>query len=99
MAETSGDEMPRIYNIRQEFFGPRRLAVRIVQDVVLQLGETAVDFPPMQAPASFSLTTCLSVGTARDPNGRDGRRGATEIAGSVLFLDRPLFRMLPYLGT
>ena len=56
MAETSGDEMPRIYNIRQEFFGPRRLAVRIVQDVVLQLGETAVDFPPMQAPASFSLT-------------------------------------------
>jgi hypothetical protein len=42
MAETSGDEMPRIYNIRQEFFSPRRLAVRIVQDVVLQLGETAV---------------------------------------------------------
>ena len=29
--------------------------------------------------------------TARDPNGRDGRRGATEIAGSVLFLDRPSF--------
>jgi nucleoside-diphosphate-sugar epimerase len=27
-----------------------------VQDVVLQLGETAIDFPPMQKPASFSLT-------------------------------------------
>jgi hypothetical protein len=27
-----------------------------VQDVVLQLGETAIDFAPMQKPASFSLT-------------------------------------------
>src|SRR4029077_9189314 len=25
MAETSGDEMPRIYNIRQEFFGPSKV--------------------------------------------------------------------------
>lgn len=37
---------------------PGREAWRFVfvQQVVFQLGETAVEFPPMQAPASFSLT-------------------------------------------
>jgi hypothetical protein len=28
----------------------------LVQNVVAKLGETAIDFPPMQAPASFNLT-------------------------------------------
>jgi hypothetical protein len=28
----------------------------LVQDVVARLGETAIDFPPMQAPAAFNLT-------------------------------------------
>jgi hypothetical protein len=27
----------------------------LVQDVVAQLGETAINYPPMQAPASFNL--------------------------------------------
>jgi arylsulfatase len=28
----------------------------LVQDVVAKLGETAIEFPPMQAPASFNLS-------------------------------------------
>ena len=28
----------------------------VVQDVVAKLGETAIEFPPMQTPASFNLT-------------------------------------------
>jgi hypothetical protein len=28
----------------------------LVQDVVAKLGETAIEFPPMQTPASFNLT-------------------------------------------
>ena len=27
----------------------------LVQDVVAKLGETAINYPPMQAPASFNL--------------------------------------------
>jgi hypothetical protein len=39
-----------------EFFGREAWRFVLVQDVVAQLGETAIDFPPMQAPASFNLT-------------------------------------------
>ena len=28
----------------------------LVQNVVMKLGETAIDYPPMQAPASFNLS-------------------------------------------
>ena len=28
----------------------------LVQDIVLKLGDTAIDHPPMQDPASFNLT-------------------------------------------
>jgi len=28
----------------------------LVQDIVLKLGDTAIDYPPMQVPASFNLT-------------------------------------------
>jgi arylsulfatase len=48
-----GEGSPAWFN---EFFGREAWRFVFVQDVVLQLGETAVDFPPMQAPASFSLT-------------------------------------------
>ena len=39
-----------------EFFGREAFRFVFVQQVVLQLGETAVEFPPMQDPASFNLT-------------------------------------------
>ncbi len=48
-----GEGAPAWFN---EFFGREAWRFVFVQDVVLQLGETAIEFPPMQAPASFSLT-------------------------------------------
>jgi arylsulfatase A-like enzyme len=48
-----GEGAPAWFN---EFFGREGWRFVFVQDVVLQLGETAIEFPPMQAPASFSLT-------------------------------------------
>ena len=39
-----------------EFFGREAWRFVLVQDVVAQLGQTAIDYPPMQAPASFNLT-------------------------------------------
>jgi arylsulfatase len=39
-----------------EFFGREAWRFVFVQEVVLQLGETAVEYPPMQESASFSLT-------------------------------------------
>ncbi len=39
-----------------EFLGREAWRFPFVQQVVLQLGESAVEFPPMQAPASFNLT-------------------------------------------
>jgi hypothetical protein len=39
-----------------EFFGREGWRFVFVQDVVLQLGETAINYPPMQDPASFDLT-------------------------------------------
>jgi arylsulfatase A-like enzyme len=39
-----------------EFFGREAWRFVFVQDVVLQLGETAINYPPMQDPASFNLT-------------------------------------------
>ena len=39
-----------------EFFGREAWRFVLVQDVVAELGQTAIDFPPMQAPASFNLT-------------------------------------------
>jgi hypothetical protein len=44
---------PAFFN---EFFGREAWRFVFVQRVVLALGETAVDFPPMQSPASFNLT-------------------------------------------
>jgi arylsulfatase len=48
-----GEGAPAWFN---EFFGREAWRFVFVQDVVQQLGETAIEFPPMQAPASFSLT-------------------------------------------
>jgi hypothetical protein len=39
-----------------EFFGREAWRFVFVQQVVLELGETAVNYPPMQDPASFNLT-------------------------------------------
>jgi arylsulfatase A-like enzyme len=39
-----------------EFFGREAWRFVLVQDFVAKLGETAIDFPPMQTPASFNLT-------------------------------------------
>jgi arylsulfatase len=39
-----------------EFFGREGWRFVFVQEVVTKLGETAIDFPSMQAPASFNLT-------------------------------------------
>jgi arylsulfatase A-like enzyme len=39
-----------------EFFGREGWRFVFVQQVVLELGETAINFPPMQDPASFNLT-------------------------------------------
>jgi len=39
-----------------EFFGREAFRFVFVQQVVLQLGETAINYPPMQDPASFNLT-------------------------------------------
>jgi arylsulfatase len=39
-----------------EFFGREGWRFVFVQQVVAKLGETAIDFPPMQGPASFNLT-------------------------------------------
>jgi arylsulfatase A-like enzyme len=39
-----------------EFFGREAWRFVVVQDVVAKLGETAIEFPPMQTPASFNLT-------------------------------------------
>jgi arylsulfatase A-like enzyme len=47
------DGAPAWFN---EFFGREAWRFVLVQQVVLKLGETAIEFPPMQAPASFSLT-------------------------------------------
>ena len=38
-----------------EFFGREAWRFVLVQDVVAKLGETAINYPPMQAPASFNL--------------------------------------------
>jgi arylsulfatase A-like enzyme len=40
-----------------EFYGREIWRFVGVQEVVIKLGDTAVDYPPMQAPASFNLTT------------------------------------------
>jgi arylsulfatase A-like enzyme len=40
-----------------EFFGREGWRFVYVQQYVLQLGETAIEFPPMQDPASFNLTS------------------------------------------
>ena len=47
-----GEGAPAWFN---DFFGREGWRFVFVQDVVAQLGETAIDFPPMQAPASFNL--------------------------------------------
>jgi len=47
------DGAPAWFN---EFFGREAWRFVLVQDVVAKLGDTAIDFPPMQAPASFNLT-------------------------------------------
>jgi hypothetical protein len=39
-----------------DFFGREAWRFVFVQQVVSKLGETAIDYPPMQAPASFNLT-------------------------------------------
>jgi arylsulfatase A-like enzyme len=39
-----------------DFFGREAWRFVLVQEVVAKLGETAIEFPPMQAPASFNLT-------------------------------------------
>jgi arylsulfatase len=44
-----GKALPRTSTISWRFI--------FVQDVVFKLGETAIDFPPMQKPASFNLTS------------------------------------------
>jgi arylsulfatase len=44
---------PAFFN---EFFGREAWRFVYVQQVVAQLGETAVEFPPMQKSASFNLT-------------------------------------------
>jgi arylsulfatase A-like enzyme len=48
-----GEGAPAWFN---EFFGREAFRFVFVQQVVTDLGETAVEFPPMQAPASFNLT-------------------------------------------
>jgi arylsulfatase A-like enzyme len=40
-----------------EFFGREGWRFVFVQEVVAKLGETAIEFPPMQDPASFNLTS------------------------------------------
>ncbi len=52
--KTSG--WPRCPAAANEFFGREGWRFVLVQDVVAKLGETAIDFPPMQAPASFNLS-------------------------------------------
>jgi arylsulfatase A-like enzyme len=47
-----GEGSPAWFN---EFFGREAWRFVLVQDVVAQLGETAINYPPMQAPASFNL--------------------------------------------
>ncbi len=65
-------DWPKLYNLRLdpferayfdnsppqmlEFWGHEFWRFVFVQQEVAQLGETAVEFPPMQAPASFNLT-------------------------------------------
>jgi arylsulfatase len=48
-----GEGAPAYLN---DFMGREAWRFVLVQDVVLKLGETAIDFPPMQAPASFNLS-------------------------------------------
>jgi len=48
-----GEGAPAWFN---EFFGREAWRFVLVQDVVMKLGETAIHFPPMQAPASFNLS-------------------------------------------
>jgi arylsulfatase len=48
-----GEGAPAYFN---EFFGREGWRFVLVQDVVAKLGETAIDYPPMQAPASFNLS-------------------------------------------
>ena len=48
-----GQGAPAYFN---EFFGREGWRFVVVQGVVADLGKTAVEYPPMQAPASFNLT-------------------------------------------
>src|SRR5271165_3294664 len=48
-----GDGSPGYIN---EFFAREFWKFVFVQDVVAKLGASAIDYPPMQAPASFNLT-------------------------------------------
>jgi hypothetical protein len=48
-----GQGAPAWFN---EFFGREAWRFVFVQQVVVKLGETAIDYPPMQDPASFNLT-------------------------------------------
>jgi arylsulfatase A-like enzyme len=48
-----GEGAPAYFN---EFFGREGWRFVLVQNVVAMLGKTAIEFPPMQTPASFNLT-------------------------------------------
>jgi hypothetical protein len=48
-----GEGTPAYLN---EFMGREAWRFVLVKAVVAKLGETAISFPPMQAPASFNLT-------------------------------------------
>jgi arylsulfatase A-like enzyme len=52
------DGAPASFN---EFFAREGWRFVFVQDVVMQLGETAINYPPMQDPASFNLTAVTGV--------------------------------------
>jgi arylsulfatase len=48
-----GEGAPAFFN---EFFGREAWRFVLVQSVVTRLAKTAIDYPPMQAPASFNLS-------------------------------------------
>ena len=50
--ELGGGGMSRVFLVHET----RLKRDIVVQDVVAKLGETAIEFPPMQTPASFNLT-------------------------------------------
>jgi hypothetical protein len=50
----SGQGAPAYFN---EFFGREGWRFVFVQKVVAELGETAIEYPPVQAPASFNLSS------------------------------------------